>query len=338
MNAPSTALALAGGIPALHMDETELCTVLQNSIYPGAKLESIKLVVGYCRAQQLDPLQKPVHIVPMDVNTGKKDQKGDAIYEKRDVVMPGIGLYRTNAARTGLYAGKSEPVFGPLATLEFEVDKWVDVEGSDRRRKTKEKAKLEYPTWCSVTVEKLVDGQVRQFTAREFWIENYATAGNWTTAPNKMWRKRPYGQLAKCAEAQALRMAFPDAVGAAPTAEEMEGKHLDDDGYTIDVTPASHRIEQPTSTGNDSDPALKNTQAHGPAESGAGSEPSGDKKDTAKGKPLTGGAVNTLQAALQRAGRGEADLIAAGFGKIAELTFDRFNEVMDWIKANPATA
>jgi hypothetical protein len=43
-----------------------------------------------------------------------------------------------------------------------------------------------------------------------------------------MWARRPRGQLKKCAEAQALRMAFPEAVGAAPTAEEMEGRSLTD--------------------------------------------------------------------------------------------------------------
>lgn len=43
-----------------------------------------------------------------------------------------------------------------------------------------------------------------------------------------MWQKRPYGQIAKCAEAQALRKAFPE-VGSAPTADEMEGKQFGDD-------------------------------------------------------------------------------------------------------------
>jgi hypothetical protein len=38
-----------------------------------------------------------------------------------------------------------------------------------------------------------------------------------------MWFKRPYGQISKCAEAQALRKAFPE-LGSQATADEMEGK------------------------------------------------------------------------------------------------------------------
>jgi hypothetical protein len=132
----------------------------------------------------------------------------------RDVVMPGIGLYRIQAARTGEHVGTDEPVFGPL----------IDLRCGDQT--------IQVPEWCRVTVYRLKGGQPRAFTATEYWLENYATASKKTADPNAMWKKRSRGQLAKCAEAQALRKGFPE-VGSQPTAEEMEGK-----GYDFDMDAA----------------------------------------------------------------------------------------------------
>ena len=195
---------------ALAISEGELMEVLRNSLYPGAKVESIKMVIGYCKASGLDPMQKPVHIVPM------WDQKAG---QMRDVVMPGIGLYRTQAARSGECAGISEPEFGPDVTETI---------GGQQ---------ITFPAWCRVTVKRrLPTGEVVEFTAKEFWKENYAVKGGKekSIAPNAMWTKRPYGQIAKCAEAQALRKAFPE-FGAQPTADEMAGKSLNDDETVIDA-------------------------------------------------------------------------------------------------------
>lgn len=188
--------------PALAMNETELLAVLQNSIYPGAALPSIKMVIGYCKAAGLDPLQKPVHIVPM-----WDSKKG----EMRDVVMPGVNLYRIQAARSGALAGVSEPEFGP--------DVSESIGGLD----------ITYPQWCRVTVKRrLASGEIADFTATERWRENYAVKGGKekSIAPNAMWQRRPYAQIAKCAQAQALRVAFPE-LAAGYTADEMEGKTID---------------------------------------------------------------------------------------------------------------
>lgn len=194
-------------LPSLAIDENELINVLQNSLYPGAQDDSIKLVVGYCKASGLDPMKKPVHIVPMwDSKTGNM----------RDTIMPGIGLYRTDAARTGEYAGMSAAEFGPDIT-----EKLGGVE-------------ITYPQWCRVMVKrKLSTGQIAEFTATERWKENYAIKGGKekSIAPNAMWLKRPYAQLEKCAEAQALRKAFPE-VGEQSTAAEMEGKVIERDIQT----------------------------------------------------------------------------------------------------------
>lgn len=196
----SNALATTQQTAVAGQTEAELIGVLQTSLYPGAAIGSVKMVLGYCRAAGLDPMQKPVHIVPMwDKNTKAM----------RDVVMPGIGLYRTQAARSGQYAGVTDPEFGPDVTEEM---------GG---------LQITFPAWCRVTVKRLLGAQVVEFSAREFWKENYATAGKDSTEPNAMWKKRPYGQIAKCAEAQALRKAFPE-FGSAPTADEMEGKDFID--------------------------------------------------------------------------------------------------------------
>lgn len=199
---------------SLAMNEQELIRVLESSLYPGASHESIKLVIGYCTAAGLDPIQKPVHIVPIwDSRAGRL----------RDVVMPGIGMYRTQAARGGQYAGVTEPEFGP--------DVHDSIGGQN----------ITYPSWCKVTVKRLLpNGQTAEFTATERWMENYAQKGgkDKSIAPNAMWTRRPYAQLAKCAEAQALRKAFPE-FGAQPTADEMEGKEINQDVIDVPVTRAA---------------------------------------------------------------------------------------------------
>lgn len=198
-------------------DDKMMLVVLENSLYPGANPASIGLVLEYCRASGLDPMQKPVHIVPMwDSKAGRM----------RDVVMPGVGLYRTQAARTGQYAGVSDPEYGPDVT------------------ETIGGTAITYPTWCKVTVKRLMpNGVIVDFSATERWKENYAIKGgkDKSVAPNAMWLKRPYGQIAKCAEAQALRKAFPEMTGAMPTADEMEGKEYD---QSIDQAAQSIKTER----------------------------------------------------------------------------------------------
>ena len=205
MNAVTALKPAAGALTVAEQNEA-IRTALKTSLYPGASDASVDLVLAYCRASGLDPMTKPVHIVPMSVTVGK-DERGYAKKETRDVVMPGIGLYRINAARTGEYAGCSEPEFGPTQHLQFKREVWEDGPNGKRVKKLVD-GSLPYPEWCKVTVTKIVDGKEREFTAKEYWLENYAEKGD-TGGPNSMWEKRPFAQLAKCTEAQALRKAFP---------------------------------------------------------------------------------------------------------------------------------
>jgi len=194
--------------------DSNIYYTLKNSIYPGAKDESIGMVLAYCNAKKYDPIAKPVHIVPMSV---KNSQTGS--YEYRDVLMPGIASYRIDADRTGLYLGISEPEYGPTITETIGT------------------MEISYPEWCKMTVEKYnpTSGKSSFFSAKEYWKENYATKGKNEITPNAMWAKRPFGQIAKCAEAQAHRKAFPDVLGSRPTFEEMEGKEPKDIVSVVDL-------------------------------------------------------------------------------------------------------
>lgn len=215
----------------------EVYSAVKNSIFPGAADESIVMAWDYCAARKLDIMLKPVHLVPMWIKDKNNGDKGSM----RDVVMPGIGLYRIQADRAGNYAGMDAPKFGDLVTS--------NLSGME----------IKHPEWCEITVYKSIGDRLVGFTAREYWIENYATAGKDTLAPNVMWKKRPRGQITKCAEAQALRKAWPE-LGSHPTAEEMEGKILEEK----DITPV-----KPT-----------------PAQIGAASLPQADAADTTDYKSI----------------------------------------------------
>ena len=191
--------------------DTAVWTTLQNSVFPGAKDESILLAVDYCKARKLDILKKPCHIVPMSVTDAKTGNKN-----WRDVIMPGIYEQRITAFRTGQMAGQDEPVFGDTVTFRG----------------------IEAPEWCRVTVYRFINNERCAFSHTEYFSEACATTKE--GKPNSMWSKRPRGQLAKCAEAGALRKAFPDELGGVITADEVNEEPINqhitatpDNGTTV---------------------------------------------------------------------------------------------------------
>lgn len=317
----------SAALPSMQVEEKELIDVLRNSLYPGAQDASIKLVLSYCKAAGLDPMQKPVHIVPMKVSTGKQDERGYDVKENRDVIMPGIGLYRTQAARTSQYAGVTEPDFGPMKIMKYVETVWEDVENG-RRQKRQTNAELEYPEWCRVTVKRVVGDQVREFTAREYWLENYATKSASSQEPNAMWKRRPFGQLAKCAEAQALRKAFPE-FGAQATADELEGKQLDDDGMTIEMPTTKPPVEPPQSKSAKQKPAdvtdvdPKTTEPKGAA---------AQAEEQPIAKPISDSALRVLKTKMENASVSEAD-IKKKFGfDLDGVNTANYNLIVDWMK------
>lgn len=196
---------------------------LVEAVFPAARtVEGVLLALSYCKARKLDPFKRPVHVVPI-----WDSQRGGYV----ESVWPGIGELRTTAFRTGNYAGSDEALCGPDKTEVFKgrvkagKDGWKDVSVS-----------VTYPEWCQMTVYRLLSNGQRVAIPgpRVYWRETYAKAGK-ADVPNEMWAKRPRGQLEKCAEAAALRRAFPEEIGNELSAEEVAGQSMETlSGATID--------------------------------------------------------------------------------------------------------
>ena len=117
----------------------------------------------------------------------------------RVAIQTGIDGYRAIAERSKTLAGIDDAVY----EVESETGK---------------------PKKASVTVYRLVDGQRVGFTASARWSE-YAPQGNQAF----MWNKMPFLMLGKCAEALALRKAFPNDLTGIYTDEEMHQAGVSDE-------------------------------------------------------------------------------------------------------------
>jgi phage recombination protein Bet len=188
-------------------------SALVDAIFPTAQTPgAVILALSYCRARRLDPFKKMVHIVPI------WDKERRCMVE---TVWPGIAEHRTTAARTRQYAGHDKIEHGPMMERT-----WAD---------DKDEVTVCFPEWAQMTVYRIIDGQKCDFPGPQvYWLETYASKKN--DAPNTMWRDRPMGMIDKCAEAAALRGAFPEELGDEPTEIEASGRNFHG-RPAIDVTP-----------------------------------------------------------------------------------------------------
>jgi phage recombination protein Bet len=110
----------------------------------------------------------------------------------------GIDGYRSTAERTGQYAGSDEATFEECPC---------------------EQAPKPHPAVARVVVHRvLANGHVVDQVGVARWHELKPAGGN-----DAMWLKMPWNQLAKCAEANGLRKAFPRVLGGVYITEEMQG-------------------------------------------------------------------------------------------------------------------
>jgi phage recombination protein Bet len=154
----------------------------------GTPENVIRFFSRACAESRLSPFRKQVHLIK------RGSQDGD-----RYTLQTAIDGYRTIADRTGRYAGNDDYVFNGTSS------EWDMVESGKER-----------PDTATATVWKIVGGVRCPFSATVRWKEYY---------PGErlgfMWNKMPFLMLGKCAEALAIRKAFPEETSGIYTDEEM---------------------------------------------------------------------------------------------------------------------
>lgn len=170
--------------------------------------DEFSLFVSYCRALQLDPRRKQIYCLVYN-----KDKP-----EKRKMsIIVGIDGFRSIAARTGNYRPDDEPtafvydeaakgpanptglVSASLRVWQYSHGQWFKVSGEAR--------------WSEFA------------PIEDEWMWNSETGKRAKTGaqkPGGKWADMPTIMLAKCAEAQALRKAWPDHFANVYAPEEMD--------------------------------------------------------------------------------------------------------------------
>ena len=179
-------VANPGGISELTLDRGKI-ELLKNTIAQGSSDDELKMFINVCTGMGLSPFLKQVHMVK---------RWNSKLGREVASIQVGIDGFRSIAENTGAYAGNDDPIMGED----------IDADGG-----------FKAPSKATVTVYKMVEGIRCEFTATARWTEFYPGS-----KMGFMWKKMPNVMLGKCAEAQALRKAFPKVLGGVYAPEEMD--------------------------------------------------------------------------------------------------------------------
>lgn len=165
--------------------------VIKNTLCPGITDEELELFAYVCRQCKLDPFLKQIYAIR------RKEKQKDGSYKEKMTIQTAIDGLRLIADRTGKY------IPGRESTYEYD--------GQGKLYKA-----------TSYIKKQAADGSWHEVSASALYHEfkpNYS---------NNFWDKFSHIMLAKAAEAQALRKAFP---------AEMCGLLSDEEMYQADAKP-----------------------------------------------------------------------------------------------------
>jgi phage recombination protein Bet len=174
--------------------------ILKNSICKGVTDQEFEVFLMACYKTQLDPFMRQIYAVK------RKCKLPNGSWGETMSIQTGIDGYRLIAERTGCYAP------GPEPTYNYDSDGSLVSASSYIKKQTRD------GTWHTVSASAYMDEYCQKTTDR--------TTGE--QKPMGMWGNLPRTMLAKCAESQALRKAFPAEMSGIYTKEEMaQAEHIE---------------------------------------------------------------------------------------------------------------
>lgn len=162
--------------------------VIRTQIAPGCTDDELMLFMFVCKRTRLDPFARQIYAIK------RKRDDGDGIKKPVMIVQTSIDGFRLIAQRSGDYAGQSAPEH------QYTED---DAQNLILSR---------------ITVFKInpINGERYPAGVGEARMKEYRVTGK----AGFMWDQKPHIMLDKCAEALALRKAFP---------QELSGLYTDDE-------------------------------------------------------------------------------------------------------------